>query len=178
MSSIYFFATREDWLPVIRAVEAGEALKYVSTETSPAPHFKTYSSAADIPTLGRATSESGVTSDSYLVMLASLEPQSRQAGHPGREVWYLMDQLINPDTLTFIPAGVWNGDVLLSGSLDTAWDTDISKALMKRFQKEIRRRFKKIKSDWVGPEAERWLDAGKRLTGAQQQPREYDLQRS
>jgi hypothetical protein len=48
---------------------------------------------------------------------------------------------------------------------------------MKVFKSETKKRFRKIKTFYVGQEAERMLDEGKRLTAAAQSPQWMDLSR-
>jgi hypothetical protein len=75
----------------------------------------------------------------------------------------------------FKPGGIWNEDVLLHGRIATASESQISQALMKRFQSAAKKTFSKVKAFYVGPKALVLLDSGKRLTISAQSPREFDL---
>jgi hypothetical protein len=86
-----------------------------------------------------------------------------------------MDQLLNPDTVRLIPAGLWGEDIVLAGMVDTVSDSPIAQELMKRFNSAFKIQFSKVKGYWVGPEALAFLNAGKRLTIAAQSPPEFDL---
>jgi hypothetical protein len=86
-----------------------------------------------------------------------------------------VDQLRNPDSVTFTPAGIWDDDVILHGRVATASDSEASQALMRRFHVAIKKGFAKVKAFYVGPQAMELLKAGKRLTIAAQSPREFDL---
>jgi hypothetical protein len=88
---------------------------------------------------------------------------------------FCVDQLLNPNTVTFTPAGVWNEDILLDGRVATVSQTPASQELMKRFQKAITKYFTKIRAFYVGPEAHAMLKAGKRLAIGADSPREFDL---
>jgi hypothetical protein len=69
---------------------------------------------------------------------------------------YAVDQLINPDTITFAAGGIWNNDILLNGGIGTASQSDGSSALFKRFRSALRKNFTKVKAfmlvpkPWVG----------------------------
>src|SRR5262249_1559815 len=90
---------------------------------------------------------------------------------------FCVDQLSNPDSVTFISGGIWSDDIVLHGRVATASDTEASQQLMKRFAAVFRKKFSKIKAFWVGPRAMALLDAGRRLTISVQSPREFDLVR-
>ena len=88
-----------------------------------------------------------------------------------------MDQFYNPDTITFSPGGRWTEDVLLYGRFATvsAFFSDYAKRLMNRFRYQSEKHFVRVRGSYVGPGAMALLKAGKRLTIAQQSPREFDL---
>jgi len=50
-----------------------------------------------------------------------------------------------------------------------------AKHLLQKFTYEVRKRFERIRGYYVGPEAHELLKEGKRLTIAEQSPREFDL---
>ena len=86
-----------------------------------------------------------------------------------------IDQLENPDTIHFTPAGIWTDRVLISGSIGTAYTSETTVSLMKRFSGAIRKLFLKVRAFYVGPAAQKLWEAGARLTSAVQSPPEYDL---
>jgi len=88
---------------------------------------------------------------------------------------FAIDQLANPDSVTFTAGGKWDKDVLLHGRVATASDSEIAKELMKLFNLVISKQFKKVRAYWVGPAAYAFLEAGGRLTASAQSPRDFDL---
>jgi len=88
---------------------------------------------------------------------------------------FAIDQLKNPDTITFSPGGLWNNDILLHGRVATASQSKSSQALMKRFKAALQKTFVKVKAFYVGPQALMLLKNGQRLTISAQSPREFDL---
>ena len=90
---------------------------------------------------------------------------------------YSFDQLENPDTITFSAGGLWK-DMLLYGRFATctASFSPISKKLLQRYTYHVRKHFKYIGAYYVGQEAEEMLRQGKRLTLAEQTPKNFDLQ--
>ena len=175
MRQIHFFAIEEDILPVLGAVEQVAPLKYVRTGNLTIPDFDVFTHGADIPNLGRANADSATSCESFLVTGRTVSVNVRPIRAVGGGERYCMDQLINPDTIGFTPAGIWNEEIVLSGRLGTASESAISQELMKRFHSAVRKQFTKIKAFWVGPKALVFLNAGKRLTDAVQCPREFDL---
>jgi hypothetical protein len=140
----------------------------------PAEVAEKYGSIEDIPDLGRATADSAISSREFLMVKknCTVNMESVATVHGKR---YVIDQLLNPNSVTFAPGGLWGSDVLLNGRFATVHNDEGSQALMKQFAKILRKSFRKLKAYWVGPEAERLLEAGKRLTIAAQTPREFDL---
>jgi hypothetical protein len=172
---IHFFALKEDLLPVLDAVERGGPLKYVRMGNSLSRDFETFLHGAEIPDLGKASSPTASVCERFLVTEATVPVTvERFQGNNGIQR-YCLDQLLNPDTVTFTPAGIWNEDVVLYGRVATVSDSAIAQALMKRFSSAFRSQFRKVKAFWVGRSARALLDAGKRLTIAEQSPREFDL---
>jgi hypothetical protein len=171
-SQIRFFATEHDLIPVLDAFEEIKYVRYGSYDT-PAPEW--YPSAMAIPDLGVASNESAVNCTTFLVCreIDSLRP--RQVGSLDSKKRYVFDQLINPDTITFSPGGLWREEILLYGTFASASNSLFSSQLLKVAGSALKKRCKKIKAFYVGPEAEGMLRTGKRLTIAEQASRSTDL---
>jgi len=175
MAHILFFATKNDLLPILEAAEKTREIKYVRGDRLATPSSDSFLSGTTIPRLGQSSHESAIGGDTFLVCDRSQVIRPRQVS---RSRSYIFDQLINPDTITFTPGGLWGDDVLLYGRFATASTSRISLELLKLFRSLIRKRFEKIKSYYVGQEAAQLLDQGKRLTIAAQSPRSIDLRRA
>jgi hypothetical protein len=178
MRHIHFFALKEDLLPVIDSVESKVPVKYALTgnflkRQIPNGIFVVHTGGA-IPDLGRATANQSIACSTYLVTEreAPIDLRHLQAIDGER---ICVDQLVNPDSVTFTPAGIWNEDVVIHGRVATVSDTPIAQALMKRFYNPIRKTFTKLRAFYVGPNALTLLKSGKRFTGALQSPPEFDL---
>jgi hypothetical protein len=172
-TQIRFFATRSDLVPVLEAIEKERDLKYVQfgwSDTQAATSFPTLTA---IPNLGTASHESAINCSSFLICRKQDAIKPRTV--PGR---YVFDQLLNPETVTFTPGGLWGDGILLYGRFATASTSVFSLELMKLCGMAVRKRFKKVKAFYVGEEAEQLLDRGRRLTIAAQSPRTLDLSRT
>ena len=175
MKQILFFALKDDLVSMIDAAEAIEALKYVRVGNYTNPEIQALNSALDIPDLGRASSGTASTSASYLVCKRDTPVNARPVATAGGASRFPVDQLVNPDSVVFTPAGIWTDEILLHGRLATVSDTAPAQELMKLFNSVVRKRFTKVRAFYVGPQALTWLQAGKRLTISDQSPREFDL---
>lgn len=175
MSQSLFYALSEDLVALVRAVEVEGALDYVETGVFSTRTVHRLTSALDIRRLGEATGDSAAHCDTYLVTLPGLPIETRRIELTAGGLRYAIDQLINPDTITFSPAGAHGKGLIIHGRAGTASDTAISSDLMKRFRKELRRQFRKVKAFYVGPEAYKAFLSGTRLTLSTQTPREFDL---
>jgi hypothetical protein len=175
MKRLQFFALRQDIQTAVEAVEAQLPLEYTRMGVFPNPHARAFTGVIEIPSLGLADSGSAITCATYLVSKWGAPVRSRPIHQNDGSLLHGIDQLLNPDTVVFSPAGVWEGRMLLSGRFDTASDSPDSQELMLHFGKALASRYKKVRSFYVGPEAVLWLEAGRRLTGAEQSPIEFDL---
>jgi hypothetical protein len=171
---IQFFATKDDLLPLLEGVEKEAEINYVQAGWSDTAAANCYSTGAVLPNLGTASAESAVNCTTYLICpqgeLIRARPISGQS--------YAFDQLLNPNTVAFTPGGLWDRDILLYGRFSSVSDGAFSSELLKLLGSLVRKRFKKIKAFFVGNEAERMLDAGKRLAIAVQSPKTLDLSRA
>lgn len=179
MKHVLFFALKEDLLPVLELVESKGALKYARMGNFAGHQIKddisVFDTGVGIPNLGKASADSASSCDGFLVCERETPVNLRHLQGINGEQRVLVDQLVNPDSVEFTPGGIWNEDVVLHGRIATASDSEISKALMKRFQTAIKKTFSKVKAFYVGPKALALLESGKRLTISAQSPREFDL---
>jgi len=175
MKQIQFFAVRTDILQILEAVERDGPLQYVRTGNQLRPDFETFSRGTDIPNLGVADRETGSVCKAFLVAKAAVRIAVRSIKGASGVQRYLMDQLLNPDTVTLRPAGMWREHTVLQGVVGTASDSPISLEMMKKFSSAFRKSFTKIEGRFVGPQAFAIFRAGTRLTIAEQSPQEFDL---
>ncbi len=179
MKQIHFFALKEDLLAMLEFLESQGPLKYVLTGNFLSDEVKhgvsVFTSGANIPNLGKASADQTAGCDSFLVCEPESHVQLRKfRAYDGRER-ICIDQLANPDSVVFTPAGMWSEDIILNGCVGTASDSQISRVLMKRFHVAVKKTCSKVRAFYVGPKALVLLQNGKRLTGAVQSPPEFDL---
>jgi len=137
--------------------------------------YSSYDHAAKIESLGRATTDSTTSCETFLVSKrdAPISVRSVTGGAVDR---FAVDQLINPDTVIFTPGGIWNDDeILLSGRVGTVSNSLVSQELMNKFRSAITRHFTRINAFWVGARALALFEGGARLTGSVQSPQKFDL---
>ncbi|MER9867629.1 hypothetical protein NKJ35_10595 [Mesorhizobium sp. M0136] len=176
MKQVHFFALKDDLLPMLEAVEHVIPIKYILMGQFPTMEFETFTNGRQIPSLGQSATGSASSGQSFLVTRRDIPIEVR----PIKTVFgirYSLDQLINPDTVTLSPGGRWGEDVVINGRVATASDAPLAQELMKIFSRAFRKQFSKVRAFYVGPGAAILLDAGKRLTAAEQSPREFDLTR-
>jgi hypothetical protein len=178
MKHLLFYTLRDDILGLLERVEIRGMLKYTRTGHFPISSANNaldiFDTGTSIPNLGRASAASAVGCESFLVTEPDAPIIFRNL--KGRSIDRIsIDQLLNPDSVTFTPGGLWNEDVVLHGRVATASESQISQLLMRRFQEAIRQMFTKVRAFYVGPMALKLLEAGKRLTSAVQSPPEFDL---
>jgi hypothetical protein len=172
MKHILFFGTKQDLLPMLQLVESSGPIKYVRMGHFRQGAVEVCNFGSEIPDLGKATANSSINCESYLVCEPDTPVNLRPVGRAGL---ICIDQLVNPDTVTFTPAGILNEEMLLHGRVATVSDSKPAQYLMRRFHSAIKKNFGKIKAFYVGPNARTLFERGTRLTAAAQCPREFDL---
>jgi hypothetical protein len=170
-----FFATKNDIIPVIRLAESAIKLKYTLTGLHFAPEVIYLSSAMEIPTLGVATKENAINGASYLVLRDEDEVVVHERPQVRGGIRYEVSQFGNPRTITFQHGGTFEDKILLYGRIGTVSIDPVSMDLYRLFCGGVRKHFRKIRSYYVGPEADSCLENGWRLTISAQSPREFDL---
>lgn len=174
MISIHLFATREDLLELLECVESEAPLKYSRmgyfTEAEFRAGLDSYEEGAMIPGLGVATDDSGVGCPRFLVSNRGT-PVGVRSINTYNDVHHCVDERGNPGFLVLAPGGIWEGSVLLSGSLASGSYSRDASRLLRKFRKCAKALYEKIGAYDVGPRA-----AGRmRLTASARAPREYDL---
>lgn len=112
----------------------------------------------------------------YILMDAGLELVVRQVPQKDGTVKYAVDPMRNQSAVVLHHCGRTD-DRLTPGSIDVAADDDRAQRLYAMFAKAIRRRFERIHSFYVGPEASRLFTGGLRLVLGGHATTEHDLQR-
>jgi hypothetical protein len=178
MKQILFFALREDLLALLQFIDSQSPLKYVRMGNFLRDEIKdgisVFDQGAGIPNLGKASADSSAACEAFLVCERDTLINLRGLQLDNEER-VCVDQLANPDSVEFKPGGIWNEDIVLHGRIATASESQVSQALMKRFQTAARKTFSKVKAFYVGPKAVVLLESGKRLSISAQSPREFDL---
>lgn len=175
MKNIYFFALKKDILFVLDFVENSHHIKYILTGKFFDLTQQTFLRGSDIPNLGLANNDSSINCETYLVLDEEVLVNPRVINQIDGSQRSTIDQLLNPDSVTFTAAGIFGEEVVLQGRIATASDSKRSQELMKLFSVAFRKNFKKVKAYWIGPDAQLVLDSGKRLTSAVQSPSDFDL---
>ena len=175
--SIHFFATRRDLESVLTVVESERPLQYVRTGLLDSPATLVVTSALQVPNLGIALHGDQVHESCYLVADVDTQVAIREVPQRKGGSLYAIDQKANPRTVALRPGGVFDTAAIIAGEVSTCTDDPISREMVNLFAREIRRQFKRIKSFFVGPEAEQLFDGGYRLTTSVKSPREIDLSR-
>lgn len=174
-TQIHFFSTEEDITSLLAEVEhAGELFYHPMLVTNRGDAPPPIAGGLNIPGLGTADRDTSIACLSYLVSCGGGAIHVRSIAGGG----YVIDQLVNPETIVLTPGGRWGTQTLLAGRIATVSGTPDAQRLMQRVSKVIRKRFKKIKAFYVGPCALEFLQHGGRLTMSASSPREFDLQLS
>lgn len=178
MPQIRFYALNPDLTAVLERVDPASELIFVLAGNYEAANFslakKTFANWHEIPGLGVATSHSSISCNSYLVHRPGIDLSLRRIG-AGSGARICIDQLLNPDTVTFTPGGRFDEETVLSGRVATVSSSTEAVELMKRFRSAVRKHFRKVGAFSVGPEAYKLLLDGKRLCASVKASSTIDL---
>ena len=173
-SSIYHYATREDYEPVISDVNSQLNLKYPVDEWRRDANYRTYRSPLDAPDFdncrwGRSPG---------MMMLVLMDKAGLPFSYnPLRQVpekyGFDLSLIGNPPNYQWIhfhPSGFHKsaelGEGMIQGWLSTNSNHPDSKAIFKAFKSVIKKKFRYEGHHgvYIGPEAARYAEAGGRLT--------------
>jgi hypothetical protein len=148
IKKVLFFALKEDILCVLESVERIRPLKYVRAGHLLTAESESFTRAADLPNLGKASASSSINCEWFLVAEWATAIDFRMIKASER---FCVDQLVNSDAVSFTPAGIWDSGIVLHGRVATASEAAISRELMNRFSSAFKEHFTKIKAFAVGP---------------------------
>lgn len=171
----HFFATPDDLLPVFERAEEKLGLVYSLTGLFESPRVTIIEAGAKLPSLNLPAEGSSTHNPTYLITSLGHTIDVRPVPQSAGGIRYAVDQLTNPDSVTFTHGGLFLPDTLISGRVATASDTPVAKAIQSAFSNAIGKLFTRINAFYVGPDAAEMLARGCRLTHAVQSPPEYDL---
>jgi len=174
---ISFFATRDDLLCLLGEVELKWRIHYTEAGMFETPEIIVYCSSPHIPQLGITHWGTTITGLFYLIADAATSFKVRPVPQRRGGIRYAMDQKENPDTVTFFPGGRYDNETVIAGNFSTCTNSQVSADLMQAIARLVRKKWTKIKSYSVGPEAMAILESGGRLTADIRSPREYDLKK-
>lgn len=173
--SIYFFADKEDFKPVLSAFEEGKALAYVLTGLHDVKNQSRLKSLNELSDLGMVSNGDWNHSKNFLVFPASTDFVVRDVPQRAGGTKYAIDQMANPASITLKPSGVLKEGVLVAGSATTVSSDAFSTETFNFFSKLIKKQFKKVGTFYVGPNALQKMKSGWRLVTNDKSPAEYDL---
>jgi len=173
---IFFFATLVDIKPVLEEMESLLAVSYYKTGLFDNRDIEFYKTAFDFPNLGYTLHGDWIGTDSYLVMPKEELLYIRNVPQRAGGTKYAVDQQVNPASVTLNLGGQFlkKQDILVAGKIGTISESAFALDYFKKFSSMVKR-FKRIGSFYVGPEAEKKLKSGWRLVTDERRDKAYDL---
>lgn len=164
----HFYATGADLVDLVREVARHTSLRYDSTE---------YRRSASVRSTGMPSLsdlQSTVPRATLLVTPSELGVEAKRID-AAEGVRFAVDELLNPHSATLKLGSSPSPSILTPGSIGTTASDGSGVKIVRAFEKELKRRFVRLKAYWVGPEAYRMFSAGARLTLSEQSPPQFDL---
>ena len=173
---IPFYATQNDLFDLLGSLSAPGNLAVTESGLFEHPEVRT-SALEQAEHLGISESGNHVTDKTYLIHKVAETIDVREIPQRRGGVRYSVDQQMNPHTVGLRAGGTFGENVVISGQLGLGTGDPRSDELAKLLLREMKKRFTKIKSYYVGAEALSLFDSGARLTINFAAPPEYDLAR-
>ena len=172
----HFYATASDLRPVFARVEATLDIQYIRAGLFDGPDREAFFYGADLPTLDQPlVATSACAGPSYLVTERDCPISQRIIHQDDGSVRYAIDQVDNPDSVTFLHGGFYSEEILLYGRVATVSNSPTATKLQRNFSSAVAKHFVKVRSFWVGHQAFIALNSGIRLTIGAESAREFDL---
>lgn len=172
----HFYATCDDLLPVLEAVERKHSLAYTLGGSIQSSEFSTVYSGAAIATLATPAPHPNASGGyRYVVTPADVEVAIREIAQGAGGICYAIDQLVNPISIIFEHGGFYAPGILLFGRVSNCSEHPAAAKLYRAFATAIAKNFTRIQAFYVGPKAVDLLNQGCRLTIGADSPPDYDL---
>lgn len=163
---IPIYATQNDFAGLLREVSNNRPLEIVIGGLSNDPTRLILSDFENIEPF-----------KTYLVFEQGMRVEVRAVAQRDGGHMYAVDQIGNPHSVVLQCGGVFDEHRLIASQLGTVGTSKQSGGIYSLFAKAICKKFEKIQSYYVGPEAVGMLDSGARLAPTVKSPKKYDLVR-
>jgi hypothetical protein len=175
MKRLSIFALEPDLRLILNEIEGKVSVTYTLAESTPAAELRQWSHGAEIKDIGIADGEQTALCRIFLITKDGMPVLARRVEQSDGKTRFDVDQMSNPDSIAFTPAGEWKREMIIAGLFSTLSSTSQSQALMRLVTASVKKHFTRINGYWVGPKALLRLRDGFRLTMAEQSPSTYNL---
>ena len=174
---IMFHTFLEDIEPIIEEIENEFEVKYYNRGLFDSKNIVNYESLLNNSDLGYARSGDWNNLDGYLILPKEAKLKIRKIPQRKGGVKFAVDQLKNHKSIEIKIGGIYRDvdNVNVAGRVATVSDHPFSKSLYKSFATKIKKRFVRIGSFYVSPQAEEKLKKGWRLVTNEKMSKDFDL---
>lgn len=173
---VHTFATKNDWAPVLSALEEALHVKYLESGMFSEPEPATYGTFRALPRFGEAVWGDAVQERRYLILRKDAPLYSSAVRLNTGETRLVADHENNPESVIFSPGGVLQlPKAVIQGEVSKLSRLDTAENIFRTLSKLIKQYFGSTRGCRVGPEARHLHDKGYRLTASISSPVDYDL---
>ncbi|HEY3330663.1 MAG TPA: hypothetical protein VGK19_11615 [Capsulimonadaceae bacterium] len=174
-TSALIFAKRNDYLALSGLVESKLTFTYSLSGNFPAPETKSYTSISMLPDLGTCPPGDWVHANRFLVAKPDHQIEKGLINLRRGGVSYAFDIIKNPYAFIFTSGGLYDENTLICGAISRATGNAEATANYDAFRRLMGKVFRRVRGDYVGPEAYEMLLNGARLVQQIRQPTSSDL---
>jgi hypothetical protein len=173
-NQISFFATKNDLLSVI--YKAAEIKPFYFSRLGDIDGVKVYENPSVIDDLSKYSSVVNRELNSYLLIDPMDVPITRSVVQKNGVMKYFFDQMSHPKSIFLNSGGeVVDMNCMISGQIGTITNDEWSLSLYKLLLSLVKKKFKKVKSFYLGDESYEKLKVGYRLMVNIKSHPDYDL---
>lgn len=173
-----FFATKEDLFSVMENIESKFDMEYIEMGIFNSQEIIRNRSLTDITNNGYTNFPNWISLDNRFMLIERDIPlKIREVILKDGTKRYAIDPMLNIKSVELSTGGIYTKkqNVLIAGRVGTVYDNDFSGCLYKAITAEMRKKFEKIDSFYVGITAKEKLKNGWRLVTSEKSPKERDL---
>jgi len=169
-----FYATRQDLIEILSDFEQKLELEYYPVARYSTPDVPVlYSLITE--DLGKALTGETITNTKYYVLRRGAGIKTRFIG--GVAPRFIIDHHAIPNSISIIPSGIYEDRHIIGGEVRASSNDPDAVHLLKELKKCFVKRCNRVRTNFLGPEAEKLFDEGWILTGSIKQPPQYNLAR-
>ena len=152
---LQIFMTPGDLKQMLASAEGEVRLKYAECDTFRTRKVPVFRSVDEIPDLGKSRNGQAMQDYSLMLLRRWGWVKKKRYGTLKGETFYAVNQVENPDSVILDAGGLYQGGMIIRGTIGTASTSRWSLRMMEMFERQLKESTLYYRTFYVGKEAER-----------------------